>query len=146
MQKNQLKRNTKRIRSVQIGRGGKRGKTSGKGHKGQKARAGHKIRPEIRDQIKKLPKLRGRGINMNKSIKKACSVVKLSQINEHYKKDEKVTPKTLFEKGLVRKDSGHLPRVKIVNSGELKKSVIFTRVNITTAAKEMIEKAGAIIK
>lgn len=42
-----------------IGRGGKRGTYSGKGIKGQSSRAGAKIRPEIRDLIKKIPKKRG---------------------------------------------------------------------------------------
>lgn len=40
-----------------IGRGGKRGTFSGRGTKGQKARAGRKIRPAIRDLIQSLPKL-----------------------------------------------------------------------------------------
>jgi large subunit ribosomal protein L15 len=51
-----------------VARGGKRGKTAGRGTKGQKARAGHKIRPEIRDVIKRIPKMRGRGKNSNLSI------------------------------------------------------------------------------
>lgn len=42
-----------------IGRGGKRGTYSGKGIKGQKSRAGRKIRPAIRDLIQRTPKLRG---------------------------------------------------------------------------------------
>ncbi|OIO49751.1 MAG: hypothetical protein AUJ39_00315 [Parcubacteria group bacterium CG1_02_42_13] len=42
-----------------IGRGGKRGTYSGRGTKGQKARAGHRIRPAERDLIQRLPKLRG---------------------------------------------------------------------------------------
>ncbi len=42
-----------------IGRGGKRGTYSGKGIKGQKSRAGKKIRPAIRDLIQRTPKLRG---------------------------------------------------------------------------------------
>lgn len=42
-----------------IGRGGKRGTTSGRGTKGQKARAGHRIRPAERDLIQQLPKKRG---------------------------------------------------------------------------------------
>lgn len=42
-----------------IGRGGKRGTYSGRGMKGQKSRAGHKIRPAIRDLIQRTPKLRG---------------------------------------------------------------------------------------
>jgi len=42
-----------------IGRGGKRGTTSGRGQKGQSSRAGHRIRPAERDFIQRLPKLRG---------------------------------------------------------------------------------------
>lgn len=42
-----------------VGRGGKHAKTSGRGGKGQTARAGNKRRPELRDIIKKLPKNRG---------------------------------------------------------------------------------------
>jgi len=42
-----------------VGRGGKRGKTSGRGMKGQKSRAGRRIRPAIRDVMKKFPKKRG---------------------------------------------------------------------------------------
>ena len=42
-----------------IGRGGKHAKTSGRGGKGQTARAGNKRRPALRDIIKKLPKNRG---------------------------------------------------------------------------------------
>jgi len=46
-----------------VGRGGKHAKTSGRGGKGQTARAGNKRRPELRDIIKKLPKLRGYQFN-----------------------------------------------------------------------------------
>jgi large subunit ribosomal protein L15 len=63
MEMNNLKRQTKRVTSMDVGRGGKRGKTSGKGTKGQNARAGRKFRPEMRDAIKKLPKLRGYAFN-----------------------------------------------------------------------------------
>ena len=67
MQLNNLKRRTKRMKSRQVGRGGTRGKTSGRGTKGQNARAGRKKRPEIRDFIKRFPKLRGRGVHSLKS-------------------------------------------------------------------------------
>jgi len=55
MQIHDLKPKTKQKKSRQIGRGGKRGTTSGRGTKGQSARAGNKKRPELRDIIKKLP-------------------------------------------------------------------------------------------
>jgi ribosomal protein L15 len=68
MQWHTLKPKTKRKKSAQVGRGGKRGKTAGRGTKGQNARAGRKKRPEIRDFIKRFPKLRGRGKSSLKSF------------------------------------------------------------------------------
>ena len=58
MQTNTLKPAHKHYSTPRVGRGGKRGKTSGRGTKGQNARAGHKKRPEMRDLIKKIPKQR----------------------------------------------------------------------------------------
>jgi large subunit ribosomal protein L15 len=69
MQFHSLKRKTPNKKSKQVGRGGTRGKTSGRGTKGQNARAGRKKRPELRDFIKRVPKLRGRGKNSNKSFR-----------------------------------------------------------------------------
>lgn len=69
MQFHNLQSKTKRKRSRQVGRGGTRGKTSGKGTKGQNARAGRKKRPELRDIIKRVPKLRGRGKSSLKSFR-----------------------------------------------------------------------------
>ena len=59
MQLQDIKPRNKPKRKKRVGRGGKRGTYSGKGLKGQKSRAGAKIRPELRDFIKKVPKLKG---------------------------------------------------------------------------------------
>lgn len=59
MQIHLLKRKHKNKKDRIVGRGGKHAKTSGRGGKGQTARAGNKRRPELRDIIKKLPKNRG---------------------------------------------------------------------------------------
>jgi large subunit ribosomal protein L15 len=142
----EVKRNTKRKKSVQVGRGGTRGKTSGRGHKGQKARAGGGPRPEIRDRIKKLPKLRGRGVNTNKSVRQSFATVKLSDLQENFKSGSRVTPKVLFDAGLVRKSRGNLPPIKVVASGELKNKLTISRITTTKPAKEAIEAAGGEIK
>jgi len=74
MQIHQIKPKIKKKNRKIIGRGGKRGTYSGRGIKGQKSRAGRKIRPELRDIIKKLPKKRGYRfpvIKRKKKIKKA---------------------------------------------------------------------------
>jgi large subunit ribosomal protein L15 len=73
MQINNLKRIHKNKKDRIVGRGGKHAKTSGRGGKGQTARAGNKRRPELRDIIKKLPKNRGYRF---KSIKKVVVVAK----------------------------------------------------------------------
>jgi large subunit ribosomal protein L15 len=73
MQIHDLKRKNKNKKDRIVGRGGKHAKTSGRGGKGQTARAGNKRRPELRDIIKKLPKKRGYSFN---SIYKALILKK----------------------------------------------------------------------
>ncbi len=63
MQIHNLKREHKNKKDRIVGRGGKHAKTSGRGGKGQTARAGNKRRPALRDIIKKLPKKRGYRFN-----------------------------------------------------------------------------------
>ncbi len=59
MQLHELQPITKSKSKKRVGRGGKRGTYSGKGMKGQKSRAGRKIRPAVRDLMQRTPKLRG---------------------------------------------------------------------------------------
>lgn len=139
---NQLKRNTKRAKSVQIGRGGTRGKTSGHGHKGQKQHGRHGIRPEIRDMIKKLPKLRGRGVNSNKTIKAPNQVISIERLDKLFKDGDTVNPTTLFEKGILHRKGGKMPNVKILSSGETKKKLTIERCEVSKAALKKIEAAG----
>ncbi|OGY60161.1 MAG: hypothetical protein A3B23_00070 [Candidatus Colwellbacteria bacterium RIFCSPLOWO2_01_FULL_48_10] len=65
---------------IRIGRGGKRGNTSGRGQKGQKSRAGRRIRPAQRDLIQRMPKLRGVK-NKPKGRGKSKKVLKVKQNN-----------------------------------------------------------------
>lgn len=87
MQTHEIKRNTPNRDRRYVGRGGKRGKTAGRGTKGQNARAGRKIKPVIRDFIKKIPKNRGYKF---KSIKAPVTVDK-AKLKTLFKTDEKVT-------------------------------------------------------
>ena len=73
MQIHNLKRIHKNKKDRIVGRGGKHAKTSGRGGKGQTARAGNKRRPELRDIIKKLPKNRGYRFN---SVRKPVIIEK----------------------------------------------------------------------
>lgn len=119
MQLHELQSQHRTKNKKRIGRGGKRGTYSGRGIKGQKSRAGHKIRPEIRDFIKKIPKKRGYRF---KSIKEKPQIVNLKDLEKKYKEGEIVSPKTLLEKGLIAKFKGRMPKVKILLARQSSKS------------------------
>ncbi|MBY0328861.1 50S ribosomal protein L15 [Patescibacteria group bacterium] len=142
---NTIKRTTENKKPKLVGRGSKRGKTSGRGTKGQRARAGHKIRPMIRDMIKKLPKLRGRGKNTNKAFAIKPSPVNVAQIERVFAAGASITPSALFEAGLVTRSKGRIPQVKILAGGEITKAVTIRECQVTDAAKIKIEAAGGTV-
>lgn len=148
MQLHELKPNSARKTAKRIGRGGKRGKTSGRGHKGQKARAGNSTRPEMRDIIKKLPKLRGHGTNRARSVnaeRVRPTVVNLRALETAFKAGETVSPKTLHAYGLVDMKGRRLPRVKLLGTGEITKKLTVTDCEVSTSAQTKIEAAGGTI-
>ena len=135
----------KNKKSQQVGRGGRRGKTSGKGTKGQNARAGRKKRPELRDLIKKIPKLRGRGVNINRPMTDAKLVINLSSIEAAFKAGDTISPETLLKNGLIEVRNGKITAIKILGDGELTKKISFSKVTVSTSAKTKIEKVGGKI-
>lgn len=148
MQLNELKSNTPRKAAVRVGRGGKRGKTAGRGHKGQKARAGHRIRPAQRDIIRKLPKLRGHGVNRSRTVNSGRAVaqaVNLGTLDRIFAAGESVSPQTLLAKGAVRREGGRTPVVKILASGELSKKLTISGCKVSATARAAVEKAGGEI-
>lgn len=145
MQTHNLKRFHKNKKRRIVGRGGKHAKTSGRGTKGQNARAGHKKRPEIRDFIKRIPKLRGRGKNINTSIELKPTVVNIGELNKIFKDGDIVSPGTLVKKGIIRTLSGNLPRVKILGTGELAKKLTIKECAVSGSAVLAIEKAGGSV-
>lgn len=145
MQIHELKRRTPNKTKKQVGRGGTRGKTSGRGHKGQKARAGHRVRPEIRDVIKRLPKLRGRGVNSQTPVSDKPYPVNLSTLSASFKDGDKVTPAILVKKGALTVKKGTFPRVKILAKGELDKKLTIADCTVSEAARVAITKAGGTI-
>jgi len=134
MQLHQIRPKTKKRKIKRIGRGGKRGGYSGRGIKGQKSRAGRKIRPQWRDIIKKLPKKRGYS---SPSLKEKPVVVNLDVIEKNFKDGEKVNPQTLAEKGIIKRKKA---KVKILGSGEITKKIIVENCQISKSAKAKIDK------
>lgn len=143
MQLNQISGNKKQRIAKRIGRGGKRGTYSGKGIKGQKSRAGRKMRPEWRDALKRIPKKRGYKF---KSIQETPVILNLAQIDKAFNSGEIVSAEILCKKSLVEKKGGKLPVVKILSDGEISKKLSFKNLKFSESAKEKILKAGGEIK
>lgn len=148
MQLHELKPTTIRKSAKRIARGGKRGKTSGKGHKGQKARAGNSTRPEMREIIKKLPKLRGHGVNRAQTVNNeriVATIVNVSTLEKAFDNGATVNPQALVSAGLISARRKQAPKVKILGNGELSKKLTITKCEVSASAKEKIEKAGGTI-
>lgn len=145
MQLHDLKRKNENKDTKRVGRGGGRGKTSGRGTKGQNARSGHKKRPEIREILKKLPKRRGRGVAGLVSIQNKPLVLNVASLETAFAAGDTVNPKVLLERGLIRVRKGATPKVKILGDGEITKKLVLSGVTVSTSAKEKIEKAGGSI-
>lgn len=132
-------------RRVGRGQGSKRGKQSGRGGKGQTARAGNKRRPELRDIIKKLPKRRGYGKNRGRTHVPRPSpyAVSLARVAALFESGAEVTADSLVEKRVVKKLNGR--PVKIVSDGGIDKKLSFRGLSCTASARAAIEKAGGSI-
>lgn len=143
MQLNQLKRVHKNRTEKRVARGGKRGKTAGRGTKGQKARAGHRMRPELRDIIKKFPKHRGYAF---KAFAVKPEPVNLAALEASFSAGDKVNPETLLAKKLVSRVGGKVPEIKILATGKLTKKVEVSGCLFSQTAKTAIEAAGGSIK
>jgi len=156
MQLSTLKAKHPRKSPKRIGRGGKRGTTSGNGTKGQKSRAGASVRPGFRGGDNRLwqlfPKQRGASSKPgNKSPHRKHRYysikrykpweVNLRALNA-FRDGDTVSVASLVQKGIVSADASS---VKILATGELTRKLTFTGVTMSASAKAKIEKAGGTI-
>ena len=145
-----LKRKSKRpYRRVGRGQGSSRGKQSGRGGKGQTARAGHKIRPELRDIIKKLPKRRGYGKNRGRTVnasREDAVPVSLKRLAFVFENGAEITPKILKERGVIRARGPLFPPIKIMGGVEITKKFSIKGCVVSESARAAIEKAGGNIE
>ena len=138
---NLVKNNKKKIR-VGRGIGSGRGKTSSRGHKGQKSRSGVAIKSFEGGQMPLYRRLPKRGFKT--LSKKNTAILNLSKIQSIYEKNKdtlntSLDLKSLKDKKFINKKYLHL---KILGSGELKVKVDITAHYASKQAKEKIEKAG----
>lgn len=127
-----------------VGRGGSRGGTSGKGHKGQKARsgAGRKIGPAFEGgQMPLHRRLPKRGFT-NARFKKEFYLVNLDQLETAFNDGDAVTKEVLVEKGLVKSTR---VLVKILGRGKLAKKIKLTVDACSAGAQEAITSCGGEI-
>jgi large subunit ribosomal protein L15 len=142
MQLHQISRNQKLKSRKRVGRGGAHGTFSGRGVKGQKSRAGAKIRPAWRDLIKQIPKKRGYNF---KSGADRHLVINLGILNKAYKEGEIVSSDSLLKKELISRIKGVLPEIKILGDGEISKKLSFKGLAISRSARKKIINTGGTI-
>lgn len=132
-------------RRVGRGQSSTRGKQSGRGGKGQTARAGHKIRPALRDIIKKIPKRRGFGKNRGRTHvpRPAPLPISLDTLNAKYDSGAEVTFASLIAKEIL--DPRATNRVKVVGGGAVAKKLSLKGVPVSASARAAIEKAGGTV-
>lgn len=139
-----LKREHPNKTQKRVGRGQSsgKGKTAGRGTKGQKARGNTKIRPMIRDIIKKIPKRRGYGKNRSRGtyMKPELGIINVSQLIGM----TLVNPQTLVTADLV---SPRLAKngIKILGTGNISNAVTVSNCDVSEAARTKILAAGGTV-
>lgn len=123
-----------------LGRGGSRGGTSGRGHKGQKARTGdHAMRRGFEGgQMPLTRRLPQRGFN-NKRFSIDTEIVPLHILDQLFNDGATIDRMVLVENGLINENA---PRIKILGGHDLKKKLLIEVDAFSKSAKEAIEKAG----
>lgn len=126
--------------SKRVGRGAASGlgKTSGRGHKGQKARSGGGVRPGFEGgQMPLHIRVGKRGFNNIFATKFA--IVNLSDLEDRFDEGAEVTEEAIMNVGLVKKQ---LDGIKILGNGALSKKLNVTVTAFSKSAKDKIIAAG----
>ena len=146
MQLNTLNiKNKKSRKRLGRGIGSGKGKTSGRGHKGQKSRSGVAIKSFEGGQMPLYRRLPKRGFrNFKTKIKKYIALVNLAKIQENFdnKKilpNSKINLSTLQKSHLINKKYNKL---KLLGSGDIKEKFDIEANFISSSAKKKIEKLG----
>ena len=130
---------TRETKRLGRGIGSGLGKTSGRGHKGQKARSGGGVRRGFEGGqtplYRRLPK---RGFN-NARFRTEYATINLSDLNKYFNDGDEVTPEVLKEKGIIKQQ---LCGVKVLGNGELEKKLTIRANRFSSSAVTKIESAG----
>ena len=129
---------TKARKRIGRGAGSGQGKTAGKGHKGQKARAGRGMRSGFEGgQMPLQRRIPKRGfVNI---FRTEMAIVNVAALEKNFEAGATVTVEALVEKGLVKKV---LDGVKVLGNGDITKALTVQANAFSESAKAKIEAAG----
>ncbi|MDD6645029.1 MAG: 50S ribosomal protein L15 [Oscillospiraceae bacterium] len=128
----------KDVKRIGRGHGSGWGKTSGKGHKGQKARSGGSIRPGFEGgQMPLQRRVPKRGFN--NIFRKKIVALNVNQLDSKFDNGAVVDAEALKNAGLVKNS---FDGIKILGNGELTKSLTVKVDAFSESAKKAIEEAG----
>ena len=137
-----------KTKKIRLGRGigSGKGKTSGRGHKGQKARSGIAIKSFEGGQMPLYRRLPKRGFNPIK--KNNIAIINLQQLQEFISKG-KLNTKILINLNELKKNKilkSKIGKIKLLGNGDIKDQINIEVDFISKSAKEKIEKSGSSIK
>ena len=144
MELSELHRRSARKQRKRVGRGpgSGTGKTSGRGHKGQKSRAGYSRRSGFEGgQMPLHRRLPKRGFNHRK--RHPLAEVNVGKLDKVFDAGAEVTPQALVEAGLVKACAGG---VKVLGAGELTKNLVVKAQLFSAGARQKIEAAGGSVE
>jgi large subunit ribosomal protein L15 len=133
----------KRVKRLGCGESSGHGKTSCKGHKGQKARSGSGTRVGFEGgQMPLHRRLPKRGFN-NYDFRDVFGVVNVGDLDGRFEAGAVINEESLRESGLL---NGRCDKVKLLGDGEVEKAFTIQVDKVSASAREKIEKAGGSIK
>ena len=125
-----------------IGRGGSRGGTSGRGHKGQKARSGGSIAPGFEGgQMPLYRRLPKRGFS-NARFKEIVHIINIDGLNGLSESYQEITKELLLKEGLIKARKNRPFTLKVLGNGKLSKPVTIIADLFSATARKSIEDAG----
>ena len=128
----------KKARRIGRGTGSGHGKTAGRGHKGQKSRAGYSRHPAFQGGtmplVRRVPK---RGFNNRWGL--VIVTINVDELEKAFQTGDEVTPETLRAKSLAKHRYDEL---KILGDGPLTKKLTVSAHRFSASAREKIEQAG----
>lgn len=128
---------TRKGRGIAAGKG----KTAGRGTKGQRARSGRGIGPYFEGGqlplVRRLPHLRG----FSNIFREEFEIVNLDALETKFEANAAVTPESLAQYGMVKTGA----RVKVLGRGELKKALQISAHAFSESAKQKITAAGGTV-